>query len=270
MTSTAGDCRRIVAWLGVLALACGRADDAQSFSPPIDVRSRGESEPATPLPIEPSAGDAGTNDASASLPSGDSAACPAPRPDATPGVAAGWARDPATGSCCPYTNRTAAPDGWLRFDYEAECKTRCLCSALEGFEGDFEELVGVPESLECRCSLVSCPSTLEEAEQSLCSVTVPPAAVQRHVGCGMVAVVDRNGFSGYGWVFEQPSESGDAAPPASRLVGASRFSDASSYEACTTSSWSSGRDFFAECDATEVVACQLCGDSPGPEYPPCQ
>jgi hypothetical protein len=270
MASTAGDCRRIVAWLGVLALACGRADDAQSFSPPIDVRPRGENEPAAPLPIEPSAADAATSDAGTSLPSSDSAECPVPRPDAMPGVAAGWARDPATGHCCSYVNRTAAPDGWLRFDREAECKTRCLCSALEGFEGDFDALVAVPESLECRCSLVSCPSTLEEAEQSLCSVTAPPAAVQRFVGCGMVAVADRNGYSGYQWVFEQPSESGDAAPLASRLVGASQFSDASSSEACTTSSWISGRDFFAECDGAEVVACQLCGDSPGPEYPPCE
>lgn len=178
--------------------------------------------------------------------------------------------DPATGNCCAYRNRTAAPNGWLRFDSEADCKTRCLCSALEGFEGAFEDLVYVPDSLECHCSRVSCPSTLEEAEQTLCSVTIPPAAVQRLVGCGMVVVRDRNGSSGYEWVFEQTSEAGDAAAPASRLVGASEFSDASSTDACTTSSWSSGRDFFEECDAAEVVRCQLCGDSPGPEYSPCQ
>jgi hypothetical protein len=271
MTSTAGDWRSIAAWLGVLAtLACGRADDAQRSSPPIEVRSRMESEPAASVPSESSTSDDDTNDTGASLPSGDSAECPAPRPEATPNGPRGWARDPATGTCCAYRNRTAAPNGWLRFDSEGDCKTRCLCSALEGFEGDFEDLVYVPDSLECHCSRVSCPSTLEEAEQTLCSVTIPPAAVQRLVGCGMVVVRDRNGSSGYEWVFEQTSEAGDAAAPASRLVGASEFSDASSTEACTTSSWSAGRDFFEECDAAEVVHCQLCGDSTGPEYPPCQ
>jgi hypothetical protein len=112
----------------------------------------------------------------------------------------------------------------------------------------------VRDSLECRCSLESCPSTLEEAEQTLCAVTTPEAAVQRLVGCGMVAVADRNGYSGYAWVFERPSASGDVGPPASRLVGASKFSDAVSFDACETSSWEAGRDFFAEC-AAEVVAC---------------
>jgi hypothetical protein len=165
-------------------------------------------------------------------------------------------------------NRTAAPIGWLRFDGEAACNTACLCSALEGFEGDFEDLRPMRDTLECRCSLTTCPSTVEDAEQSMCAVISPPAAVQRLVGCGMVLVRDRNGFSGYEWVFEQPSESGDAAPLASRLVGASEFSDATSSDACISSSWGAGRDF--ECDDAEVVTCQLCGESPGPEYPPCQ
>lgn len=126
------------------------------------------------------------------------------------------------------------------------------------------------DSLECRCTLESCPSTLEEAEQSMCAVTsafLP--AVQRLVGCGMAVVIDRNGFSGYAWVFEQPNESSDAATAAG-LVGASKFSDVDSFDPCPTSSWIAGRYFFEECDAADVVTCQLCGDSPGPEYPPCQ
>lgn len=268
--TSAGGWRSAAACLGALALACGRADDAQSSPLPILVRSRAESEPTAPPPIESSTADADTDDAGPSLSSGDGTECPAPRREATPGVASGWARDPATGDCCRYANKNAAPNGWLRFDFEAECKSRCFCSALEGFEGAFEDLLGVPEPLECRCSMVSCPSTLEEAEHSLCSVTAPPAAVQRLVGCGMVAVSDRNGYSGYTWVFEQPSEAGDAEPPPSRLVGASLFSDVSVSEACTTSSWSSGRDFFTECAAADVVVCQLCGDSPGTEYSPCE
>jgi hypothetical protein len=270
VTSTAGDWRSVAAWLCVLALACGRAENAPSSSLPTDLGSSDEDEPAASGPNEASMGDDDTNDAGASLPSGDSAECPAPRPGATPGVAAGWARDPATGGCCRYTNRTSAPIGWLRFDDEAACKSDCLCSELEGFEGDFEDLLPVRDSLECRCSLESCPSSLEEAERSMCAVISPLAAVQRLVGCGMVVVVDRNGYSGYTWVFERPSESGDAAPPASGLVGASKFSDAFSSEPCPTSSWFAGRDFFAECDDAEVVTCQLCGDSPGSDYPPCQ
>jgi hypothetical protein len=75
-------------------------------------------------------------------------------------------------------------------------------------------------------------------------VTTPEAAVQRLVGCGLVMVADRNGYSGYEWVFEQASESGDSGPPASRLVGASQFSDAVSSDACETSTWEAGRGFF--------------------------
>jgi len=268
--SAAGAWRSVASWLAVLALACGRADDATRSPPPADVGSNEAYAPGVSVSNEASAGDDDSNDAGASLPSGDDSECPAPRPDAQPGVAAGWARDPATGVCCRYMNRTASPNGWLRFDDEAACNSGCLCSALEGFEGDFEDLPPVRDSLECRCSLESCPSTLEEAEQSLCSVFSPPAAVQRLVGCGMVVVLDRNGFSGYSWIFEQPSVSGDAAAPAARLVGASKFSDADSLDPCPTSSWGAGRDFFAECDQAEVVACQLCGSSPGPQYPPCQ
>lgn len=105
----------------------------------------------------------------------------------------------------------------------------------------------------------------------MCTASSPLLpAVQRLVGCGMVVVIDRNGYSGSAWVFEQSNEPGDAAPPASGLVGASKFSDAVLLERCPSSSWRAGRDFFAECDDAEVVACQLCGDSPGPDYPPCQ
>jgi hypothetical protein len=262
-TPPAGDWRSIAPWLAVLALACGRADDAQSSPVPTDVGSSDAGEPGASGPNESSAGDDDSNDAGASFPSGDSSGCPAPGPEQTRGEPAAWARVPATGECCRYANRTSAPFGWRRFDDEAACKRDCLC------EGS-EDPLTMRDSLECRCSLESCPSTLEEAEQTLCAVTTPEAAVQRLVGCGMVAVADRNGYSGYAWVFERPSASGDAGPPASRLVGASKFSDAVSFDACETSTWEAGRDFFAECDAAAVVACQLCGDSPGSDAPPCQ
>jgi hypothetical protein len=81
------------------------------------------------------------------------------------------------------------------------------------------------------------PSTLEDAEQSLCAVISPPANVQRGVGCGLVAVGD---YSKYERVFEQPSKSGYSATPAPRLVRATQFSDASSSDGCSTSSWRAG------------------------------
>ena len=256
--------------LAGLALACGRADDRPEPSVPSDGGSTRADEP-TSGPNESSKGDGDTsNDAGASTASSVRFECPAPRPDAMPGYASGWARDPATGNCCQYMNRSASPNGWLRFDFERDCQSRCVCSALEGFEGDYEDLPYMGDTLECRCSVESCPSSIEEAEERLCSTFPPTPAVQRLVGCGMVMLTDRNGFSGYSWVFELPNASGDAATGVPRLVGASQFSDASSSEPCDRSSWSSGRDLLEECDEAEVVTCQLCGDSPGPEYPPCE
>ncbi len=94
----------------------------------------------------------------------------------------------------------------------------------------------------------------------------PPANVQGFVGCGMVAVAD---YSGYEWVFEQSSESGGSAAPAPRLIGASKLSGASSFDAGSTSSWRAGRT-VAECDYGPAFDCQLCGDDPDTDFPPCQ
>lgn len=151
----------------------------------------------------------------------------------------GWARDPATGECSFYVARDAAPSGWLRFDSD----------------------------IECRCSSQSCPSTIEEAELSLCAVTSPPANVQRFVGCGLVAVV---GYAGYReWTFEQPSASGGSATRAPRLVGAAQYG-AGSLDAGSPSSWSAGVD-PAHCHyASATELCQVCGDDPATDYPPCQ
>jgi hypothetical protein len=254
-TST-GVGRTAAAWLGVLVLACGRPDDGSSL--PANAGAMGEGEPGV------TEGDP-TSDAGAPPPHEGSVGCPEPPSDA--GVVAGWARDPATGECYPYVDRSSAPNGWLRFDLEAACETECLCSALEGFEGDFDDLSSVRDSsLECRCSMESCPSTLEEAERSLCAVTSRPVNVQRFVGCGVVAVFDS---SGYAWVFEQPSESGGSAAPAPRLVGAAKFGDACSSAACSTSSWTAGIN-VSECDYGPAFDCQLCGDDPNTDFPPCE
>lgn len=254
---------RSVAVGGLLALACERGDDGPGSSVRTGVGARGEDDAASG-PAESFTGGEDMSDAGAWRPNGNSAECRAPRPDA--GVAAGWARDPATGDCRPYADRNSAPSGWLRFDLETDCTTACLCSALEGFEGDFEDLLPVSDSIECRCSIENCPSTLEEAEQSLCAVISPTTNVQRFVGCGLVAVAD---YSSYEWVFEQPSPSGDSVTSASRLVGATRFDDASSCTACSASYWRAGYR-FADCDYGPVLECQLCGADPLTTLPPCQ
>jgi len=211
-TSAAGHWRSVAASLGVLALACWPADDTQGSSLPTSAGSGGEAEPTASGPNESFTVDDDTSDAGGSLPTGDSAECPALPP--------------------------------------------------------------AHDSIECRCSLESCPSTLEEAEQSLCAVAGPfLPAVERHVGCGGVVVVfDNNGQSGSAWTFEPPSESGDPAPAAPRLVGAATFCGANSSDSdpCHRAPWPAGHDFGIECDYGPVVACQVCGDSPDTDYPPCQ
>jgi hypothetical protein len=159
----------------------------------------------------------------------------APGPSAEPAVASGWALDPATGECGPYANQGAEPDGGLRFDSE----------------------------IECRCSIESCPSTIQEAEQSLCGVTSPQANVQRFLGCGLVVVLD---LTGYWWTFQQPRDSATLAP---RLVGAARLSEASSLDAGSAWSWGAGLD-PGTCDYGPTSICQLCGDDPATDYPPCE
>ena len=89
-----------------------------------------------------------------------------------------------------------------------------------------------------------------------------PANVQGFVGCGLVAVADD---SGYEWVFEQPS---DASTPATRLVGAAKFSNASSIDAGSRSRWNAGIN-VAQCDYGPAFDCQVCGDDPTSDFPPC-
>lgn len=213
----------------------------------------------------PDATAAADDDAGAvSPPVGSAFECPAPQGLALQGAREAWARNPSTGDCCHYDQINTAPQTWTLFFTEDACRNDCRCAVEHG-------QVQFRASIECICSVESCPSTIEEAEQRSCDEGrfPPEVAVQRLVGCGMVMVIDRNGFSGDGWVFEQPLESTDAAVASPRLVGATRFSDASS-ATCDTSTWLAGRDFISECDPAEVVACQLCGDSRGPDVPPCQ
>jgi hypothetical protein len=169
---------------------------------------------------------------------GQGSSLPRPRPEPAPEVAAVWARDPATDECGYYADRDAGLNGWLRFD----------------------------SYIECRCSIESCPSTLEEAGARLCAVTSPPPNVQLFMGCGVVAVVD---YSGAHWTFEQPSASGGSATPALRLVGAAKYSDASSFDAGSTSSWMAGIDpTYCNCGPSSV--CALCGEEAAAGFPPCQ
>src|SRR5688572_3584707 len=96
-TATAGSWCSAAAWL--LVLACGGSDDAaQGPLRPADVGPRNAEAPAASEPSQTSMGDEPTNEAG------------------------GWARDPASSECSFYADRDAAPDGWLRFDSEIECR----------------------------------------------------------------------------------------------------------------------------------------------------
>jgi hypothetical protein len=240
--------------IGVLVVGCGRAS-----SPDRSVRTNDEPGREESL-TKPDASPAADDDAGSPLPASE---CPAPRVDAVRDAQPVWVRNPSTGDCCRYAPLGAAPATWPLFFTEAECQNDCRCAIGEDGQVEYRT------SIECICSVEDCPSSIEVAEQRLCadasSLTI--TAAQRLEGCGMVMVVDRNGFAGDGWVFEQPLESTDGAVAAPRLVGSTRFSDASS-EACTPRVWGAGRDFF-ECEE-EVVSCQLCGESPGPAFPPCE
>lgn len=243
-------------------MGCGRAQSQ-------DRSVRANSEPGREelLATSPDASSARDDDAGPlPLPSDGNASCtgpecpdcPAPEGPAYQGARDLWARNPSTGDCCRYGDIGAPPATWPFFYTEEACRNDCRCASVDG-------QIDPRTSLECICSVEACPSSIEEAEQRLCNASPPPEpAVQRLVGCGLVVVIDRNGYSGTGWVFEQPLESTDAAAP--RLVGSTRFSDATS-ETCEPFVWSAGPDFF-ECE--ELVSCQLCGASPGPEYPPCE
>jgi hypothetical protein len=244
-------------WLGLLVAGCGRADSG-------DRAVRTGDEPFVEVePTRVADAPAATDAGAVSPPDGGAPECPAPQGLALQGVTEAWARNPSTGSCCHYDNINTSPRTWTLFSTGDACQNDCRCAVEDG-------QVQHRPSIECICSVESCPSSIEEAALRLCDEGRFPleVAVQRLVGCGMVMVIDRNGFSGDGWVFEQPLESTDAAVAAPRLVGATRFSDATS-EICDTSTWLAGRDFL-ECDLAEVVACQLCGDSPGPDVPPCE
>lgn len=236
--ASAGGGRHAAAWLGVLVLACGRADDEPGSALSAGVGVKGEGEPTASAPHDSSAGDGAGHDAGLSPTSAAHLECPAARPDVITPSRLGYARDPAGGDCYAYTDRYGAPEGWLCFDSD----------------------------MECRCSIESCPSTIEEAEQRLCAVTSPPANVHRLTGCELVAVVD---YSGYEWVFAQPSASGGSATAALRLVGAAKYSQASSFDAGPTLAWSEGVS-IAQCDYGPSFECQLCGDDPATDLPPCQ
>jgi hypothetical protein len=252
-------------WLGILVVGCGRARSLDRSAPANGEPGREES-PTT----RPDASPAGDDDAGAlPLPSDGDASCtgpecrecPAPEGYAAQAARDVWARNPATGDCCRYGDIGSPPATWPFFYTEDACQNDCRCASVDG-------QIDPRTSIECICSVEDCPSSIEEAEQRLCSSESFPfePAVQRLVGCGMVIVIDRNGYSGTAWVFEQPLESTDAAVAAPRLVGSNRFSDASS-ETCDPFIWFAGPDYY-ECE--DVVSCQLCGDSPGPEQPPCE
>lgn len=193
----------------------------------------------------------------------DAGLCPAPAANTALGYPEVWARSPEAGDCCRYESFAAAPSAWPHFQTEALCQDSCHCSAVEGFSEEYGWYETDRSSLECRCSAETCPTTVAEAEQLMCSRSLP--AVRRE-GCGMVMIDHSNGATGEAWIFERPLASADAGGAGERLTGATEFSDVP-FGPCGAYEWLAGRRF--ECDA--VTECQLCGDEAGlSSLPPCE
>jgi hypothetical protein len=251
-------------FLGALVVGCGRAESQEQTVRASSEQAREKTPTMSPDASSAGGDDAGSlplsSDGNTSCTGAECSECPAPRGPANQGAPSLWARNPSTGDCCRYGDIGPPPATWPYFLTEDACRNDCRCASVDG-------QIEPRTSLECICSVEDCPSSIEEAAQRLCSVSSPPVpAVQRVVGCGLVAVLDRNGYSGTAWVFDQPLEPTGAAAIVPRLVGSTRFSDAGS-ETCDPRVWFAGPDIF-ECE--ELVFCQLCGESPGPEYPPCE
>ena len=188
----------------------------------------------------------------AALPPVDAGLCPDIGPNTSRPQA--WARSPETGECCRYVTARAAPPSWPSFETEAECEGSCRCSVLEGLNEDFGLYETERTSLECRCSAETCPSTVAEAEQLICSRS-SSRSVQRLEGCGRVMIDMANGATGEAWIFERPLASVDAGGASERLIGGHQFSDVPSGP-CHTFLWIAGRGF--DCD--DVTACRPCDD----------
>jgi hypothetical protein len=223
-------------WLAAwgVAAACGRADD----SPP----AMG----APPLAPDgaPGAVDSGTA-------AGQADASSTPSIDASPAPNdVRWTRG-VEGLCVPYEDEGERQANWRVFATEAECERSCNCSLLE-----------------CACSGVECPSTIERAAQNLCAPPnnnyEPPYSVVQRTGCGQVYLTSSNGFAGRGWLFALNAASDAGAASSASLVGSMSFVDVDT-EPCAMYSWSVGESF----DCPEAVACQVCGVTLGPTLPAC-
>ena len=250
--------------MGLVGLACARADDAPDTGRRTDVEHARQSVPTTTSASGRRDIDAGAlapvADASAACTGPECPECPAPHPNQVTAGQPVWSRSPE-GDCCRYDNPVAAPVTWPYFETEEACQSDCRCSILEDFIEDVGLYATARTSLDCRCDAESCPTSLPQAEQLMCGRGY--GGVQRIEGCGRVLVVDRNGYAGDGWVFEALLKvPGDLTSLG--LVGAIKFGDVH-FAPCQTSAWVAGRDF--DCDS--AVACQLCGESPGDPVPPC-
>ncbi|HTV17603.1 MAG TPA: hypothetical protein VMG12_03005, partial [Polyangiaceae bacterium] len=193
----------------LVALACSRARDGAEPSARVDDESGAAGASALPGPGEPDAGGQGVSSPVDTNGACGNASCVEPAPGAAGGAV--WSRDPATGGCTRHERRADAPPNLPLFDTEVECQISCRCSTLEDFIDDVGEYNTERTSLECRCSAETCPSSIAEAEQTMCN---RPLAmyfpVERREGCGKVVIADANGLAGDAWVFERPLESTDA------------------------------------------------------------
>ena len=235
----------LLAWTVTACLSCGRADSQPAAASPPELNPDGAPGSAS---SEADSGARARETDGGSTSSSDEG----PPPQTTPAPSEmRWARNGGTGRCSPYDSTLERPVNLRVFSTEAECERSCGCRQLE-----------------CVCSGIECPSTIEEAAQSLCANAntdyMPASAVVRREGCGRTYITSSNGFAVQGWLFA-PGTSSDAGNASSAtLVGSTSFVDVDT-EPCATYSWAVGESF----DCAEALDCQVCGVTLGAPLPAC-
>lgn len=179
---------------------------------------------------------------------GDAAWCPDPgsHAGACPEPAARWARDPASGACCRYASRCAAPTGWATFASERECDpVGCSCDSVRPSSPSTAGTAYLP--LECRTVPESPPDAT-----TACGPGQPDTV--RYEGCGKIWFTTSGGFSGSTITFDAVTG----------MVTHVREASDVPYGPCFVHHYEFGERAEA-CDAAE--ACSVCGVSP--ELSPC-
>jgi hypothetical protein len=172
-----------------------------------------------------------------------------------------WARNPASGTCCPYADHVFTPAHFPAFDSPEACESSCRCAELIEAAGSSAEeaqsWVSERISLECYCSEKTCLDSPEAIALQRCG---GDHGLHRSEGCGRTMIEEVTGLGVIGtWVFDQATGA---------LIGVSEASDVTSFP-CRSYGTRAG----AELDCPEAERCRVCGEAErdrGETTPPCE